>query len=144
MIARLKRKDQHLSRRALLKGMGLASVMFRPAPLRGAGFFFEESTPELERTPAFLFSDHRLVPNYPIQSPLSDVLALVPPGSDEFIAERFAVEIESILRAWSEALKASIDSFSRFAEVLDPRIDGCILARSRDTPHPRGIATAVM
>jgi hypothetical protein len=144
MIARLKRKDQHLSRRALLKGMGLASVLFRPAPLRGAGFFFEESTPELERTPAFLFSDYRLVPNYPNQSPLSDVLALVPPGSDEFITERYAVEIESILKAWSEALKASADSLSQFAEFLDPRIDGCILAHSSDKSLRSGFGIDVL
>jgi Flp pilus assembly protein TadD/peroxiredoxin len=144
MIARLKRKDQHLSRRALLKGMGLASVLFRHAPLRGAGFFFEESTPELERTPAFLFSDHRLVPNYPIQSPLSDVLALVRPGSDEFITERYAVEIEGILKAWSEALKSSADSLSQFAEFLDPRIDGCILAHSSDKSLRSGFGIDVV
>ena len=144
MTAQFKREDQQLSRRTLLKGMGLASVLFHPAPMRGAGFLFEDSAPQTERTSAFLFSDHRLVPHYPGRSPLTDVLALVPPGSDEFITELYAFEIESILKAWSGALKSSTESFSLFVQFLDPQVDGCILTRSNDKTLRSGFGIDVV
>ena len=61
----------------------------------------------LTAAPEFGLSDVRLLPHYPAQSPLADVLRLVSPGSDEFITEKYAFEIESLLETWGLELKKS-------------------------------------
>ncbi len=44
----------------------------------------------------------RFVPHYPAKSPLADVFRLVTPGSDEYITEKYAIEIEATLGGWGE------------------------------------------
>ena len=53
---------------------------------------------------AFL-TDVRLTPHYPAKSPLADILRLVAPGSDEYVTEKYAFEIESLLKQWGQTLK---------------------------------------
>src|SRR5271156_5191797 len=90
-----KTENQLLSRRTLLKSMGMAPLLFRAAPLHGAALLFRPPGTSSGAGGEFGFSDVRLVPHYPAKSPLADVLRLVTPGSDEFITEKYAVEIES-------------------------------------------------
>src|ERR1700692_2057243 len=87
-----------ISRRNLLKNMGLAPLLLRSAPLFGTSFLFAGPENGTNRQAAFPFADNRLFPHYPVQSPLADVLKLVAPGSDQYVTEKYAFEIESALK----------------------------------------------
>ena len=131
-----------LSRRALLKGLGLTPLLLRPSPLHGYSLLFGPlgGPPD----PAFPFSDLRLKPRYPAKSPLEDVLRLVAPGSDEFVTEKYAFEIESVLQQWSAALKTSVRDLSALAQSLAGSIEGCILAPAGETPVRAGYGIEIV
>ena len=129
---------QCLSRRSVLKNMGLAPLLFRPAPFYGYSFLFgaPNTFPALDS--AFPFSDPRLTPHYPEKSPLADVLRLVAPGSDEYITEKYAVEIESLFKEWSQALKSSAHDVSILLKFLDLAIEASPLAPIKEIPLRSG------
>jgi tetratricopeptide (TPR) repeat protein/peroxiredoxin len=112
------------SRRTLLKGLGFAPVLFRSAPLFGSSLFLKSLGLSLDQKNGFPFSDIRLAPHYPAQSPLADVFRLVPPGSDTYTTEKYAFEIDSILQRWSQSLKASPRDHSALTDALDVSIQG--------------------
>ena len=126
-MSRHTNEDRCLSRRSLLKTMGLAPLILRTAPLHGSsfGFGFWFGFPPILTTEnrAFPLSDARLIPHYPARSPLEDVLRRVVPGSDEYVTEKYAFEIEVLLQQWSRTLKASAADFSALAELLNPAIE---------------------
>lgn len=93
---------QHLSRRRLLQGLGLAPLLLRSSPLIGEWNFAVNPTPT--NLPLSL-ADLRYEPSYPARSPLEDVLHRVRPGSDEFVTEGYAHEIGLILDSWTVCLK---------------------------------------
>src|SRR5882757_3371836 len=102
-------RDNHtLSRRTLLKGLGVAPLLLRPSPLHGYSLLFGPAGALAGEDSPFHFSDIRLTPHYPARSPLESVLRLVAPGSDEYVNEKYAVEIESLLDRWSAALRKSV------------------------------------
>ena len=137
-MTRHKNDNQFLSRRTLLKTMGLAPLLLRPAPFYGSSFLF--GSPELfpNQSPAFPFSDVRLTPHYPAKSPLADVLRLVAPGSDEYVTEKYALEIEVLLKQWGQALKASASDLSALAKSLDPSIEASPLVPAKEIPLRSG------
>lgn len=92
---------QHLSRRRLLKGLGLTPLLFRASPLFGE---WESSGPALPGS-TLQFADFRFEPSYPARSPLEDVLRRVRPGSDEFVTEGYAYEVGLVLDRWTSYLK---------------------------------------
>jgi Flp pilus assembly protein TadD/peroxiredoxin len=124
-MSRQKIENRVLSRRSLLKTMGLAPLILRCAPLHGSSFFGSPFFPGFPITSvgAFPFSDVRLIPHYPARSPLEDVLRLVAPGSDEYVTEKYAFEIGLLLQQWSRTLKASAADFSALAGLLSPSIE---------------------
>jgi Flp pilus assembly protein TadD/peroxiredoxin len=129
-------KNQFLSRRALLKGvggMGLAPLVLRPAPFFGSPFLFDPSKTSPDPNRNFPFSDVRLTPHYPAKSPLADVLRLVAPGSDEYVTEKYAFEIQRILSAWSHALKTSAQDHAGLAESLDESLEASSLIVAKET-----------
>ncbi|HEX6772465.1 MAG TPA: CRTAC1 family protein, partial [Acidobacteriaceae bacterium] len=77
-------------------------------------------------------SDVRLVPHYPKQSALEEVLRLVPPGSDQYVTEGYAFSIQTALDRWSDALRASARDHATLAAMLDPAIHAASL-ESADT-----------
>ncbi len=86
----------------------------------------------LHAAPAsFSFSDTRLEPRYPVKSPLEDVLRLVEPGSDEFLTEKYAFEIDLVLARWSHTLKSG--DLSLLAGSLDPSLQASSLIPSKET-----------
>jgi len=107
-MSRHKNESQFPSRRAVLKSMGLAPLFLRPAPFHGYSFVFGPGKSLPNRNASFPFSDIRLTPHYPVASPLEDVLRLVAPGSDDYVTEKYAWEIESLLKEWGQSLKASV------------------------------------
>jgi tetratricopeptide (TPR) repeat protein len=129
-MPRHKNENQFPSRRAVLKSMGLAPLLLRPASF--AGFIFDPSTGAPNRNAGLPFSDVRLTPHYPIASPLEDVLRLVVPGSDEYVTEKYAWEIETLLKQWGQALKASVQDVAVVARFTDPSIEASPLVPANE------------
>jgi Flp pilus assembly protein TadD len=117
-----------LSRRALLKSVGLAPLLLRPAPLFGSTFLSDSSRVSSRQQPAFPFTDVRFKPHYPIQSSLADVLRLVAPGSDEYSTEKYAFEIDSLLQLWSQSLKESVHDLSNLLKLLSSTFEASSLS----------------
>jgi hypothetical protein len=118
--------------------MGLAPLLLRPAPFHGVSLLFGAPEGPFAADPAFPFADIRLTPHYPSQSPLADILRLVPPGSDNYPTEKYAFEIESQLRQWSESLKTSARDLSSLAKSLDASIQASLLVPSKEVPLRSG------
>lgn len=126
-----------LSRRALLKGLGVTPLALRAAPLHGASLIFGPAGIFPDRSLPSPASPPRLAPHYPAPSPLEEVLRLVAPGADDYPTEKYAFEIESLLRLWSEALKSparnlSAPSNSALANFIDPSIQASPLVPARE------------
>ena len=111
--------DRSISRRAILKNLAMAPLILRAAPLVSFASFGAATASGLE------FSDVRLMPHYPALSPLADVLRLVPAGSDEYVTEKYAEEIEAIFRRWGQALKTGPRDHSALLQALDASIQAC-------------------
>ena len=137
-MSRRKEENPLLSRRALLKNMGLAPLLLRPSPLHGFpsplhGFPSWFSPPKvLAGQASFPFTDVRLTPRYPAKSPLEDLLRRVAPGSDEYVTEKYASEIELLLRQWGRALKAAAPDLSSLAKMLHPSLEASPLAATQE------------
>jgi tetratricopeptide (TPR) repeat protein len=127
-------KNELISRRTLLKSMGLAPLLLHPAPFYGASFMFDlPATRELS-PPHFPFADIQLTPHYPEKSPLAGILRLVPPGSDGYTTEKYAFEIDALFKEWGRDLTASIRDHSALAKMLDSSIVASPLASAKETP----------
>src|SRR5580692_2178938 len=72
------KENNTLSRRTLLKGLGVAPLLLRSSPLQGYSLLFRPAGVLDDPDSRFHFSDIRLTPHYPAKSPLEDVLRLVP------------------------------------------------------------------
>src|SRR5580704_199648 len=99
------KNNRKVSRRTFLATMRWAPLLYLPAPLHSAAF--RSLSPETieDQGSSFPLADFRLTPHYPAKSPLDDVLRYVPPGSDEFVTEKYASEIMRLLGEWSHSLK---------------------------------------
>ena len=96
------------SRRTLLQSLSFAPAAFLPAPLRlfgsvGAGLQSGRQS--------FDFADIRVTPHYPNKSSLDEVMQLASPGMDEFVSERYAFELEQILKHWAKELEGPSATF---------------------------------
>ncbi len=122
-MASHKPENQTVSRRAFLKRMRWAPVLFLPAPIR-ASPLRSALFPRFENRPgSFPFADFRLTPHYPAKSPLDDVLRHVVPGGDEYVTEKYAFEITRLLGEWSEGLKEAPPALAILAKFLDASIE---------------------
>ena len=144
MMSRPKNDSRFPSRRTFLKSMGLAPLLLRPAPFHGASLLFGPGQALSNLNPAFPFADARLTPHYPAKSPLADVLRLVAPGSDEYITEKYASEIDAIFKQWTRAFKASGRDLSVLAEWLAPAIETVSLAPVKETAVRSGYGVDVV
>jgi len=120
-----------LSRRNFLKGMRWAPLLFIPAPL--SGLSFRPWLPGMPRDPSvFPFHDVRLTPHYPTKSALDDVFRLVTPGADEFVTEKYALEIMGLLQDWGASLKSSPPGIDALKKFLDPSLKATRLVPERE------------
>ncbi|MFZ1085539.1 MAG: FG-GAP-like repeat-containing protein [Terracidiphilus sp.] len=65
---------------------------------------------------------------------MADLFRLVAPGSDEYISEKYAVEIETLLKGWSHALKNSARDVAALSAFLDPLIEASPMAQAKEIP----------
>ncbi len=132
-MSRHHNQNPAFSRRAFLKGLGLGPLVLRPSPFFGSSLLFNPPGIFPGTEAELPFSDVRLTPHYPAQSPLADVLRLVPPGSDDYITEKYAFEIERILARWSEDLKTSAGNHVALEASLDDSIHAVSLASAEES-----------
>src|SRR5271169_4868744 len=132
-MARRKDKEQDFTRRALLKKMRWAPLLFFPAPIHARAFhsFLRESP--AERNSSLDFADFRITPHYPAKSPLDDVLRKVTPGADEYASEKYAFQIIRLLDEWSQALKDGASALNVLAKFLDASLEACSLVPAQQT-----------
>ncbi|HEX3436289.1 MAG TPA: FG-GAP-like repeat-containing protein [Pseudacidobacterium sp.] len=78
-------------------------------------------------------ADFRLTPSYPAKSPLDEVLRRVTPGADEFVSEKYASEIEMILKQWSQSLRTSASDLSWLVKFLDPSIEASSFTLTKES-----------
>ena len=127
------RDNQHmLSRRALLKAMACAPVVFLPGGWRALdpaahsrGLFGDARTSSSQ--PEFY-----LTPHYPEKSPLEDVLRKVPPGADEYVTEKYAFEISALLEEWGRGLRVQLPALDALAKFLDASAEVDLLQPSQE------------
>jgi len=141
-MMRHKNDRQLLSRRTVLKSLGAAPLLLRAAPFHGASLLFDSA--HAPANSALPFADIRLSPHYPAKSPLADVLRLVPPGSDEYVSEKYAAEIQALLKQWARGLIASPRDLSSFASMLHESIEACSLAPAQETSVRSGFGVDVV
>ena len=138
-----KEKKRGISRRTFLGGMRWAPLLFLPAPLHSAEF--RSGTPLVfgEPGPSFPYTDSRLTPHYPLKSPLEDALRYVEPGSDQYLTEKYAAEIERLLEDWGRELRSSPETTTVLASFLDVSLKASPLAPTQETTarSGNGIAT---
>lgn len=129
-------RNPFFTRRELLKGLAASPLLFRPAPVFGLPFPVP-AEPLKTGNPGRL-NDIRLIPDYPSPSPLADILRLVPPGSDNYPTEKYAVEIETQLRSWGQSLTASPANAAMPAHWITPSVQAGSLTPSSEVPLRRG------
>ena len=100
--------NRRISRRKLLKNIGFAPLLLRPAPLFGGLRLFAPTLLDPTNSlAAFSVARQSLVPRIILRNlPLADVLKLVKPGSDRYVTELFAFEIESVFQAMERSPEA--------------------------------------
>ena len=144
MMSQNQDEIRSISRRAILKSMGLAPLFLKAAPLCEASLVFGPPLISPDQKPGFPFSDARLTPHYPAKSPLADVLRLVAPGSDEYVTEKYAAEIELILKEWSQVLKTHVsDGSVQLGKFLDDRIEASTLVPIQESKVRSGYGIEV-
>ena len=109
---------QRLSRRSVLRQMGMAPLLLRPSPFLGLSLM--PSFTNRPDAPNASYVDQRFRPHYPVRSPLDDVLRLVAPGSDEYVTEKYAFAIARVLERWGESFKGGnpLDGKRWFAATM--------------------------
>src|SRR5256885_7033626 len=120
------------SRRSLLRRATWAPVLFLPAPFHTAVFRGMLGVSGEDRVPLFPFADFRFRPHYPAQNPLDEVLRLAAPGTDEYIEEKYALEIFRILQEWGEALKRAQAAHLILAKSLHASLEATELTTVRE------------
>ena len=118
--------------------MRWAPLLYLPAPLHSAAFRSWSPKTLEEQGPSFPLTDFRLTPRYPAKSPLDDVLRYVPPGSDEFVTEKYAAEIAQHLEEWGRELRSSPVGVN----VLTKFLDSSLQATSLIPTHEKTLRSA--
>ncbi|PYV85962.1 MAG: hypothetical protein DMG05_21370 [Acidobacteria bacterium] len=71
-------------------------------------------------------------PHYRMQSPLDEVIRKTEAGSDAFVTEKYAEEIEVMLGGWSTALRSPSRDFQVIAKCMAPLIEACRLRPAKE------------
>jgi tetratricopeptide (TPR) repeat protein len=127
------------SRRGFLKLLRWTPAAFLPAPFFEAAARGRLASPNVPGQPSFAGS--QIIPHYPARSPLDDVLRLVAPGTDAFVTEKYAAEIEMILRKWAEEIRDGRTAWKFVATSVQSPVESNIAASVEETaqPHAAGV-----
>ena len=128
-MAPAKNASYMLNRRSLLKQMGLAPLLLRPSAfstLVGPVVRAEHDQGVLP-----LFDGVRYLPQYPVQSPLEDVLRLVTPGLDEYPTEQHAAQLEAVLEDWEHSMQAG--DLQAIVKSFSPQVEASTLTFLHET-----------
>jgi len=112
------RRRSWFSRRDFLKTIVSSPALFLPARFRTASLSLNAIAP----LPLALF-DGRLSPHYPASSNLEELLRKIPPGSDQYVSEKYAYEIQQRFDAWAATLKTSPMSVGALSEFPAPTLE---------------------
>jgi len=115
-----KSQVRNFSRRSFVKSLSFAPFALHPAAIYP--FYLRTLTEDFDAK-EFSLADVRFSPLYPAESPLSDIFRMVPPGSDEYPLEHFAVEIEGLLDNWGKELQRGIDGLRSIRSLLEDQIE---------------------
>ena len=137
-----KNQSYDVSRRAFLRKMRWAPLVFLPAPFHvsQSRLLFAEASGQA----SFSLADSHLIPHYPAKSPLDDLFRHVTPGGDEFITEKYAFEIGRLLNEWSQNLMASPSALSVLEKYMDAAIAGTSLVPAQEITLRSGDAIEVL
>jgi tetratricopeptide (TPR) repeat protein len=125
---REKYKKIYFSRREFLKTISCTPALFLPAPLHISAARLSAQASDLS-----LSVDVRLTPHYPSKEPLEELLRKIPPGSDEFVSEKYAYEIIEILSNWSTHLTGTAPTSSSLPSFVDELVETTSLRPSQVT-----------
>ena len=109
------------SRRTLLRSLSLAPAAFSPAPLN----LLVSAHVDLQTmSHPFDFADFRITPHYPAKVSLDDVVRFASPGTDAFVNEKYAFEIEKILQQWAKQLQAGSAAVANLKSFCAANLSG--------------------
>jgi tetratricopeptide (TPR) repeat protein/peroxiredoxin len=111
-------------REFLIRSLQSASATFIPAGLRRFGLPPALLNPSNEASPA---AEYHLHPHYRTPLPLDPLLLKTQAGSDEFVTEKYASRISTMLARWSSALLRSPRDVAELEKVLLPDFSGASL-----------------
>ena len=109
-----KKQKHRISRRSFLGGLGWAPLAFLPAP-------FSSLAPGRVSVPPLRslgFTDSTITPHFPKNPPLEEIFRFVTPGTDQYVTEKYAAEIATILNAWGDALETDPSSVERIGKYF--------------------------
>lgn len=136
-MVRPKEDNFIFSRRTFLKSMRWAPALFLPAPFSFSPLWSRPAHAFLNQS-SFPFADLHLTPHYPAKSPLDDLLRQIAPGLDEYVTEKYALEIMQLLSEWSASLKATPTSLAGIAKSLDASLKATPLTPTQEVPLRSG------
>lgn len=116
-----RRKDEPstLDRREFLRRLGYASPMLLPAPFHAYAPF-----PSVVAPSSPTFADFRFKPSYPNASAVDEMLRLVAAGSDAYVSEKHAAELQRRLQELGQALRSQRVSEAALASFLTESFRG--------------------
>jgi Flp pilus assembly protein TadD/peroxiredoxin len=122
-----------LHRREFLKQLSYASPVLFPAPLGVALGWPNLGNEASSRLSGGVFTDFRLTPAYPAGSPLDDALRLVVPGTDRYVTEKYAAEIQLRFESLRKLLTGQAPvTATELAQFLHESIQGNELTSARE------------
>jgi len=141
-MGRQEKQKRKVSRRAFLGGLSYVPLLFVPAPIE-SGRLRALAPRVLGEPPSLPFSEYRLTPHYPAKWPLDDILRYVPPGSDEYVTEKYADEIAQLLGQWALELKSEARSSKQLEKILAPSLRAASLVPQEQTALRSGYGVDV-
>jgi hypothetical protein len=119
-------KSPQFSRRTILKTAQYAPLALLPAPFR----LLRAIVPDRMGKP--LLAEFRFSQHYPAESPVDEMARLVLPGSDSFVTEKYAFDIQQTLDRWSVQLEKGLDFLDLLRDFCDVAINSSRLSSVSD------------
>ena len=111
------------TRRDFLGVCGYASTLLLPAPLFPERVAFPTQGVTTQAAGlAPLYPDYRVVPKYPLRSPLEELIRKARQKVDDFPSERYSREVADLFAQWAAELQRSGQDLRALAAFLSPQL----------------------